>query len=340
MKRLFISQENLKILIRDLKKSCDEFIAPKREHLEDIIFGDAKQDNRELLNYKGNSIISPREFLLPRTEIIFEIKSAKENRMIPREDRKKRVFYGVRPCDIAALVLMRKFFLEGFADILYRQKLDNSIFISLACNERCSNLAFCNQIDSGPIAKAGFDLQLLPLDSGFLVEAGTNKGKQIISRNKKLFLRATALQEKEPKAKLKDFPGEAKIDYKKLAKIMQADKIKTSVWEDIGTRCVVCSGCITLCPTCSCFSIADRLRNDKGVRMRYCDGCPYAGFTRMAGGATPFPEHKDHIRRFFEHKLNVDVQRYKRPSCVGCARCIRTCPGNISIYKFIQEALK
>lgn len=340
MKRLFISEENLKTLIKNLKKNCDEFIAPKREHLEDIIFGDTKEDSRELLNYEGNSIISPREFLLPRSEIIFEIKSAKENRMQPVEDKKKRVFYGVRPCDIVALVLMRRFFLEGVVDVPYKQKFENSLFISLACTGRCSNLAFCDQMSSGPIAKEGFDLQLMPVSAGFLVEAGTTKGRKVISRNKKLFKNASVLQERELKGKLGESFGKAKkFDYKKIARIMQEDKIKPSVWEDIGTRCVVCSGCITLCPTCSCFSITDRLTNDKGERLRYCDGCPYAGFTRMAGGSTPFPEHKDHIRRFFEHKLNVDVQRYGRPSCVGCTRCIQTCPGNISIYKFIKEAL-
>ncbi|MDP3789532.1 MAG: 4Fe-4S dicluster domain-containing protein, partial [Candidatus Omnitrophota bacterium] len=115
---------------------------------------------------------------------------------------------------------------------------------------------------------------------------------------------------------------------------------KPSVWDDIGLRCVLCSGCITLCPTCSCFGTLDRLNGTSGIRFRYCDGCPYAGFTRMAGSTTPFPQHKDHIRRFFEHKLNVDVERYGRPSCVGCGRCIQTCPGNISIRKFIEEAVK
>jgi hypothetical protein len=36
MKRLFITKDNLKILVQDLKKTCDEFIAPKKEFLDDI----------------------------------------------------------------------------------------------------------------------------------------------------------------------------------------------------------------------------------------------------------------------------------------------------------------
>lgn len=342
MKNLFITKENLKALINNLKSSCDEFIAPKREHLDDVIFGDAKYDGRELLDYEGNSVISPRSFLLPQTEPLFEIRSAKKGDFVPIADNKKRIFYGVRPCDIKALVLMREFFIEDdFVDVPYKQKMDNSIFISLACGKRCFARSFCHLMDAGPIAKEGFDLQLIPVARGYLVEVGSRKGNQVVRKNKKLFSKAAAQDEKEIKQMLQNFSEKIKkIDFRKIAKIMKEDKVSPEVWDDIGLRCVVCSGCITFCPTCSCFGVSDRIDGDKGIRFRYCDGCVYAGFTRMAGGNTPFPLHKDHIRRFFEHKLNIDVQRYGRPSCVGCGRCIQTCPGNISIRKFIEEVVR
>jgi formate hydrogenlyase subunit 6/NADH:ubiquinone oxidoreductase subunit I len=340
MERFFISKENLKVLIVSLKKDCDEFIAPKREHLDDVIFGDAKNDGGELLDYEGSSVISPRAFLLPQTEELFQIKSAKNCDFTVIEDKKRRIFYGIRPCDIKALTLMRKFFLGEVVDSFYKQKLERSTFIALACGKRCAAKSFCHLMDTGPIAKEGFDLQLIPIVRGYLVEVGLKKGSQIIKQNKRLFAKALPQDEKEIKNMLKGFAERVKkIDFRRLAKIMREDKVKEEVWDDIGARCVVCSGCITLCPTCSCFSVGDRLRGDKGIRFRYCDGCPYAGFTRMAGQNTPFPLHKDHIRRFFEHKLNIDLERYGTPSCVGCARCIQACPGNISIRKFIEEAL-
>ena len=183
-------------------------------------------------------------------------------------------------------------------------------------------------------------MQLTPVSRGYLVDIGSKKGSQIVKKNNKLFNRSSSLDGKEAKDILKVFRKAAKrINYKKLAKIMAQNKVKEFIWDDIGLRCVVCSGCITLCPTCSCFSIMDRLNGKSGIRLRYCDGCPFAGFTRMAGGNMPAPLHKDHIRRFFEHKLNIDVDRYGCPSCVGCARCIKTCPGNISIRKFIEAVL-
>ena|SRR3989338_4327420 len=358
MKRLFITSENLKQLIKILKKDCDEFIAPKRERLNDIIFGDAKNDDKELLDYESNSVISPRAFLLPQTEELFEIKSARDSNLVPIECKKKRIFYGVRPCDIKAITLMRDFFTdeprsffkdEGeykkgrgkFVDAFYKQKIEHAIFIALACTKSCSLKSFCYEMDAGPIAKNGFDLELTPVSVGYLVDIGSKKGSRILKKNNKLFTKASAEAIKEAKAILKGFGETAKrIDSKKLAKIMAQDKVKQSIWDDMGLRCVVCSGCVTLCPTCSCFSTMDRLNGDRGVRLRYCDGCVYAGFTRMAGGSTPFPTHKDHIRRFFEHKLNIDIERYGRPSCVGCARCIESCPGNIDIRKFIEAALE
>lgn len=328
MKRLFITKENLEVFIKGLKKACDEFIAPKKENLDDIIFCDTKDVNSELLEYNGNSVISPRAFLLPQTEPLMEIKN---HSFSPIMDKRKRIFYGIRPCDMDAIVLMRRFFMDEFVDMPYKEKMDRSTFIVLACVDRCSSKSFCDEVGSGPVANEGFDLQLIPVKSGFLVDTGSEKGNELVKKNSRLFANITSFEAvggfKKPAKK---------INYKKLAKLMKEEKIPEFVWDDIGLRCVVCSGCITLCPTCSCFSIVDRLNGGNGVRFRYCDGCPYAGFTRMAGGHTPFPQHKEHIRRFFEHKLNVDVERYGRPSCVGCGRCIETCPGNISIRKFIE----
>jgi len=341
MEKLFITQENLRALVKNLKKDCDEFIAPKRENLDDVIFDDTKNDGGELLAYDDNSTISPRSFLLPQTEPLFEIRSAKNCDLLPIEDRKKRIFYGVRPCDIKALTLMRKFFMDEFVDLPYKQKFENSTFIALSCNRRCSEESFCYEMDSGPQAKDGFDLQLTRIEGGYIVDIGSKNGSRIIRENKKLFNNTVPEYEKKAKGILTDFTkGIEKIDHRKLSKTIRENKVKESIWDDIGLRCVICSGCITLCPTCSCFSIADRLNGDRGIRMRYCDGCPYAGFTRMAGGNMPFPKHRDHIRRFFEHKLSIDVERYGRPSCVGCGRCIRTCPGNINIKKFIDNIME
>ncbi|MDP2981442.1 MAG: 4Fe-4S dicluster domain-containing protein [Candidatus Omnitrophota bacterium] len=341
MKRLFITSENLGLLIKSLKKDCDEFIAPKKKHLDDIIFSDTKYSGGEFLAYDGNSIVSPRAFLLPQTEALFKIISAKGCKFSAIEDKTRHILYGVRPCDIKAITLMSDFFTDKFVDAVYKQKMEHATFIALACTKPCSLKSFCYEMDAGPIAKNGFDLELTPISMGYLVDIGSKKGRQIVKKNNKLFTKGSPEAIKEAKVILKGFRKEAKrINYKKLAKIMAKNKVKESIWDDIGLRCVVCSGCITLCPTCSCFSFMDRLENNRGVRLRYCDGCIYAGFTRMAGGSAPFPIHKDHIRRFFEHKLNIDTARYGRPSCVGCARCIETCPGNIDIRKFIETVIE
>src|SRR3989338_6222255 len=218
MKQVFVDKENLAVLIKDLKSSCDEFIAPKREHLNDIIFGETKDEGGELLDYEGNSVISPRAFLLPQSEPLFEIKSAKKSELNPIEDKKKRIFYAVRPCDIKALVLMRKFFIiDGPVDAPYKRKMDNSIFIGLACVSRCSLESFCHLMDAGPIAKEGFDLQIIPVSRGYLVEAGSKKGQAIISKNKKLFSNVLPEDKKEAGRVLKNF-GEKikKLDYKRL----------------------------------------------------------------------------------------------------------------------------
>jgi len=182
MKNLFITKGNLEELIKNLKKDCDEFIAPKKEHLDDIVFSDTKYSGGEILDYDGNSIVSPRAFLLPQTEVLFEIISAKGSKFKAIEDKTKRVFYGVRPCDIKAITLMRDFFTDKFVDAFYKQKMEHATFIALACTKPCSLKSFCYEMDAGPIAKNGFDLELTPVSMGYLVDIGSKKAAEYSKR--------------------------------------------------------------------------------------------------------------------------------------------------------------
>src|SRR3989338_4185170 len=182
MNKLFITHEDLKTFVEALKKTCDEFIGPSRQHLNDIAFGDVKNDGEILLNYDGNTILSPRTFLLPQTETLFEIKGSIGGKVSSIEDKKSRIFYGVRPCDTLALSLMRRFFLEGIVDRPYQDKMENATFITLACAKPCSERSFCREIGSGPVAKKGFDIQLVAINRGYLVESGSKKGGAILRK--------------------------------------------------------------------------------------------------------------------------------------------------------------
>jgi len=40
------------------------------------------------------------------------------------------------------------------------------------------------------------------------------------------------------------------------------------------------------------------------------------------------------------HKLRYDYDKYGRPSCVGCGRCVGICFGGVDMVKFIDMVCK
>ncbi len=56
----------------------------------------------------------------------------------------------------------------------------------------------------------------------------------------------------------------------------------------------------------------------------------------MAGGHNPVDQRRAKIKKRFLHKLLHDVEKHRRPSCVGCGRCVGMCFGGVDIVRFIQ----
>lgn len=339
MDKYLIKKDKVKQFLAKISKGV-EFIAPVAQTDGDIVFDTPKKVDEVVFDY-GNPSISPRTFMFPQSECIadcsIKTQAAKEN-----VTKKKRIIFGMRPCDATALTLMKRFFSDKFKDPYYFARLDNTTVIVLACSKPCGENSFCDSMDAGPIARNGFDLQFVDLGGGYYVEAQTEHGEKLVAANRSLFNLAPKNCGVAIRETIKNFKAKQniRIEPVRVYHIMKQDKVDDAIWRDIGIRCQTCGGCIFSCPTCSCFNIVDLNYSDKTERTRVWDGCPFEGFTRMAGGANPVKDRKNRIRRFFEHKLNVDYERYGRPSCVGCGRCITTCPGNISIVKMMQEAVK
>ena len=107
-------------------------------------------------------------------------------------------------------------------------------------------------------------------------------------------------------------------------------------WHALGPSCLACTGCTSLCPTCSCYAVVDEGGTDRGERVRYWDSCLLEGFQREASGHHPAPHPGDRVSRFWYHKLSDDfVPEFGRYGCVGCGRCDITCPGSIGALRVL-----
>ncbi|MEW6214571.1 MAG: hypothetical protein AB1478_05115, partial [Nitrospirota bacterium] len=88
-------------------------------------------------------------------------------------------FFGMRACDISALKLIDKVFLEGpVRDQKYDLLRRNAVIIAVNCLYPGDN-CFCNSMGAGPEIKDSFDIAITELDDSFLFEIGTVAGEKI-----------------------------------------------------------------------------------------------------------------------------------------------------------------
>jgi len=227
---------------------------------------------------------------------------------------------------------------ENERDIYYEQRRASSIFITIGCNKPFTN-CFCNATGSGPFLDAGFDLQLTDLGDRWFVETGRPRGVRLIEEWPSFFAPASEADKRAQfQAELEARGLFTKLVHVDLAvKLLAEGKAPDRIFEDLSRRCQDCGGCAFICPTCTCFNISDlALNGDSGERIRSWDACTFSGFTRMAGNHNPVDPDTGRIRKRFLHKLQHDVERHGRTSCVGCGRCVNMCFGGVDIVRFID----
>lgn len=339
-----LKKDHLKSLLRKLAKQY-RIIAPYRNHHGDTFFTEILEVETFPLDLENQPQNSIKEFLFPQQETLFHysIDGAVQYQFTPLTVPAARptIFFGVRPCDITAILYMDVVFLgKNYKDPHYHARRNKSIIIGLNCNEpfeRC----FCNATKSGPfLMEYGPDLQLTYLKKDrYYVEARLANGQAIVRQWQQFFGPA---DENDSKKQYQIFL-EARGNFKQQVHVDQAIKhlreqtVSAAIWEDLSLRCQDCAGCAFICPTCTCFTIADRpLTANSGERLRTWDACTFAGFTRMAGGHNPVQQKTQAIRQRFMHKLLYDVNTHGRPSCVGCGRCVDICFGGTDIVRFID----
>jgi len=103
-------------------------------------------------------------------------------------------------------------------------------------------------------------------------------------------------------------------------------------WDDVASRCLACTNCTLVCPTCFCTSVEDvsDLTGTEIERYRVWDSCFTNDFSYLHGGSvrSSLPSR---YRQWATHKLASWVDQFGTSGCVGCGRCITWCPAAIDI---------
>jgi ferredoxin len=279
---------------------------------------------------------------------MFAFKSSRTGMAItvPERQGKPFAFIGIRACDLAALKLFDRVFLEGpEKDQRYESLRTDSLVIALDCSYPGDN-CFCHCTGTGPSVTDGFDMGLAELDDSFLLETGTVAGQRL--------LRGLPLEE-ATEDDMTERAARAERCLGMMKKYIRTDDLPGLMyksldhprWMDIAERDLECGNCTQVCPTCFCNSrydlvrlagISPRSREVSGTRVRKWDSCFSRNFARVHGGNFR-PSRRARYRQWMSHKLAYMVEQFGLPGCVGCGRCITWCPVGIDITEEM-EALR
>ncbi len=322
----FISKQNLMTWLSDMRENR-RLVAPSR--VDDLILFREIENPEDIVLEYDNTALSPKEWFFPKTETILRVSSKNgETELVPGEVSGETVIFGIRPCDARGITLLDLPYLSEPPDTLYRQHREKTTLVGLACLKACPE-CFCTSMGSGPADTAGLDIMLTEVEGGYVVDVITEKGQRLLSESLLAETDQPRPQPAEPAA----------VHSEEITESLRA-RFDDPYWGRLADRCIHCNICSYVCPTCYCFDIRDYASKDGVERVRSWESCQSPGFTKIAGGHDPRPNKGSRMRQRFAHKLLYFPEEFGALHCVGCGRCVRSCPVNIDIREIIEDVQK
>ncbi len=271
--------------------------------------------------------VSPKEIFMPRDEVYLQFHREGQNLELksPAQSTGPATVFGLHPCDLWAVELLDMVFQgQEPADELYKERRAGTTVAAMACTKP-DPFCFCGDFGINPVEAPGADVMAWWDGDNLLLEARTEKGEALLN------LAGDRLEECSTGNK----PVPLKTADFNLALEGMPERLKERfddpAWETLFRSCLGCGACTYICPTCHCFDIQDYGCQEQGERFRCWDSCMFGQFTLMAGGHNPRPSRKERVRNRFLHKLQYFPEKYGAFGCVGCGRCLRSCPVHLDI---------
>jgi ferredoxin len=341
----FLAADNYRVLgptVRDGAIVYDEIA-----HVGDLPTGwtDRQDAGRYQLDRREDNALfgfavgphSWKQFLHPPIETLWTARQDDDGVTFTaaRSETRRFAFIGVRACELHAIAIQDRIFLDGpYRDVAYGMRRQDAFIVAVNCGE-AGGTCFCASMGTGPKADAGFDLALTELIDAarheFLVEAGSEAGRNLLDRiPHRSATDADLLAAEAVTARTRNAMGR-KLDTDGLKELLQAN-LTHPRWDEVAERCLTCGNCTSVCPTCFCTTVEDHsdLMGTSAERIRKWDSCFTMDFSYIHGGSVR-KTGGSRYRQWITHKLASWIDQFGTSGCVGCGRCITWCPVGIDI---------
>jgi sulfhydrogenase subunit beta (sulfur reductase) len=278
-----------------------------------------------------------KQFLLPARVRLWQARRNGDGELEVEEeapDETPLAFIGVRSCELHAISIQDRVFLEGsYVERDYAARRSDDFVVAVNCFEP-GGTCFCVSMGTGPKAEAGYDLALTEILDGehrLLVEVGTERGADVLGE-----------LPRRPAAELDLAAAAAAVDgaAARMGRQLESGDLRDLLqrnlehprWDEVAERCLTCGNCTMVCPTCFCTSVEDTsdLAGESAERVRLWDSCYSVDYSHIHGGAVR-PTGRSRYRQWLTHKFGTWHDQFGTSGCVGCGRCITWCPVGIDV---------
>jgi ferredoxin len=323
----WISEKRLRIWLDNLAKEVN-LIAPRM--VDDLLLYRQVSSSKEVILDYTLPKLSAKEVVFPQTERILSITNQDQEVILTEPSVPQQVVFGIRPCDAHGIAVLDAVFIEKApVDMGYAHKREATTLIGLSCPQMWED-CFCTSMGGAPNDSSHVDVLLTSVNEGYAVELITEKGKALSAD--------LDVQEINGELPEPDLNPRRSV----LAQEHWPQHFGDEYWENLAERCLECRICAYVCPVCRCFDVRDQVV-EQGVgcsqfdRLRTWDSCTRVNYGVVAGGHNPRDRKGERLRNRFFCKFHYIAVEYGSEGCVGCGRCIESCPVNIDILEVLHD---